>query len=161
VVSRQPSSVNIDLSSLQVLEAKLLENDIPVFIVTFATQEMLLFRNAKTAEIVVGAEDKVEQCNYVAVVTRLPEELDNELTGGWKIVEVCFSPMLLIGLLLTLPADGTKKRTRLPLGKKSIYSSYIIDYLIGITVVQRYSCEHNHYSLAFCWLEIIVATRLD
>ena len=78
--------------SFQVLEAKLLENDIPVFIVSFATQEMLLFRNAKTAEIVVGAEDKVEQCTYVAVVTRLPEELDNELTGGWKIVEVCSSP---------------------------------------------------------------------
>ena len=49
---------------------------------------MLIFRNAKTGEIVVGAEDRVEQCHYAAVVTRLEEELDNELTGGWKVVEV-------------------------------------------------------------------------
>ena len=48
----------------------------------------MLFRNARTGEVVVGAEDKVEQCTYVAVITRLPEELDNELTGGWKVVEV-------------------------------------------------------------------------
>lgn len=60
----------------------------PVFLVSFATQEMMLFRNAKTGEIVVGAENKVEQCTYVAVITRLPEELDNELTGGWKVIEV-------------------------------------------------------------------------
>ena len=67
---------------------KILENEIPVFVVTFATQEMLLFRNAKTREIVVGAEDRVEQCHYAAVVTRVEEELDNELTGGWKVIEV-------------------------------------------------------------------------
>ena len=59
-----------------------------MFVVTFQTQEMLIFRNAKTGEIMVGAEDKVEQCHYAAVVTRVEEELDNELTGGWKIVEV-------------------------------------------------------------------------
>ena len=59
-----------------------------MFVITFATQEMLIFRNAKTGEITVGAEDKVEQCHYAAVVTRVEEELDNELTGGWKIVEV-------------------------------------------------------------------------
>ena len=69
-------------------QGKILENDIPVFVITFATQEMLIFRNAKTREIVVGAEDKVEQCHYAAVITRLEEELDNELTGGWKVVEV-------------------------------------------------------------------------
>lgn len=65
-----------------------MENDVPIFLVTFATQEMLLFRNAKTGEIVVGAENKVEQCTYAAAVTRMPEDLDNELTGGWKVVEV-------------------------------------------------------------------------
>jgi len=72
----------------QIAEAKILENDVPVFLVSFATQEMMLFRNAKTGEVAVGAEDKVEQCTYVAVITRLTEELDNELTGGWKVVEV-------------------------------------------------------------------------
>lgn len=59
-----------------------------MFVITFATQEVLLFRNVKTGEIAVGAEDRVEQCHYAAVITRVEEELDNELTGGWKIVEV-------------------------------------------------------------------------
>ena len=48
----------------------------------------MLFRNIKTGEVAVGAEDKVEQCMYAAAITRVPEELDNELTGGWKIIEV-------------------------------------------------------------------------
>jgi import inner membrane translocase subunit TIM44 len=65
-----------------------LEDEVPVFLVTFSTQEMLVFRNAKTAEVAVGAENKVEQCTYVAAITRAPEELDNELTGGWKVIEV-------------------------------------------------------------------------
>jgi hypothetical protein len=50
---------------------------------------MLLFRNAKTLEIVVGAENKVEQCHYAAVITRIEDDLANELTGGWKVMEVC------------------------------------------------------------------------
>ena len=57
--------------------------------VTFATQEVLLFRSAKTGEVVVGAESKVEQCTYAAVLTRVEEELSDDLTGGWKVVEVC------------------------------------------------------------------------
>ena len=80
------------LNVLQVSTGKILENNVPVFVITFATQEMLIFRNAKTGEIVVGAEDRVEQCHYAAVVTRLEEELDNELTGGWKVIEVRFAP---------------------------------------------------------------------
>lgn len=67
---------------------KVLDNNIPVFVVTFATQEMLLFRNVKTREVAVGSEQNIEQCHYAAVVTRVEEELDNELTGGWKVVEV-------------------------------------------------------------------------
>jgi hypothetical protein len=43
----------------------------------------------KTREIVVGTEDKVEQCQYAAVITRVEENLANELTGGWKVIEVC------------------------------------------------------------------------
>ncbi|KAI0629235.1 mitochondria import inner membrane translocase TIM44 subunit [Trametes polyzona] len=78
----------LDIRQVDVSTGKILENDIPVFVITFATQEMLLFRNAKTGEIVVGAEDRVEQCHYAAVITRVEEELDNELTGGWKIIEM-------------------------------------------------------------------------
>ncbi|TFL01960.1 hypothetical protein BDV98DRAFT_528705 [Pterulicium gracile] len=78
----------LDIRQVDVSMGKILENDIPVYLVTFATQEILLFRNAKTGEVAVGAEDKVEQCTYVAAITRVEEELDNELTGGWKIIEM-------------------------------------------------------------------------
>lgn len=87
----------------QISAGKILENDVPVFVVTFATQEMLLFRNVKTREIIVGAENRVEQCHYAAVVTRVEEELDNEVTGGWKIVEVCLDSTSEISLLIYLP----------------------------------------------------------
>lgn len=69
----------------------MLEDDIPVLTVTFSTQEVLVFRNALTGDIVVGAQDKVEQCMYGAVVTRVESELDNPTTGGWKIIEVRFA----------------------------------------------------------------------
>ena len=78
----------LDIRQVDVSSGKILENNIPVFVITFATQEMLLFRNAKTREIIVGSEDRVEQCHYAAVITRVQEELDDELTGGWKVVEV-------------------------------------------------------------------------
>ncbi|TFK75032.1 TIM44 subunit of mitochondria import inner membrane translocase [Pluteus cervinus] len=78
----------LDIRQVDVSAGKILENDIPVYIITFNTQEVLLFRNAKTGEVMVGAEDKVEQCTYVAAITRVEEELSNELTGGWKIVEM-------------------------------------------------------------------------
>ena len=73
---------------LQVSQGKLLENDIPVFVVSFSTQEVLVFRNSLTREIVVGAPNKVEQVTYAAVITRIESELEDELTGGWKIIEV-------------------------------------------------------------------------
>lgn len=59
-----------------------------MFVVTFSTQEMLLFRNPVSREIVIGAENRVEQCVYAAVLTRVAEEISDELTGGWKVVEM-------------------------------------------------------------------------
>jgi len=76
------------LRAFQISDAKILDNNVPVFLVTFVTQEVLIFRNAKTREISVGADNKVEQCVYIAAITRVEEELDNELTGGWKVIEV-------------------------------------------------------------------------
>ncbi|KAJ7212413.1 import inner membrane translocase subunit tim44 [Mycena haematopus] len=78
----------LDIRQVDVSAGKILDNDIPVFVIQFSTQEVLLFRNAKTREIVVGAEDRVEQCTYFAAVTRIEEELGNELTGGWKVIEM-------------------------------------------------------------------------
>jgi mitochondrial import inner membrane translocase subunit TIM44 len=73
------------------MTGNILENNVYVLIVTFDTQELMLFRNAKSGEIVIGSEDKVEQCRYAAIITRVEEDLNNELTGGWKIVEVWVS----------------------------------------------------------------------
>lgn len=84
---------------------------------------MLIFRNAKSGEIVVGAENRVEQCHYAAVVTRLEEELDNELTGGWKVVEVrehvmAYTNVCPDDLLLS---DGTEIRSRVPINVRMAY----------------------------------------
>ncbi|TFK51643.1 mitochondria import inner membrane translocase TIM44 subunit [Heliocybe sulcata] len=78
----------LDIRQVDITSAKMLENNIPVFVITFATQEILLFRNAVSREVVVGAEDRVEQCHYAAVVTRAEEEIGDELTDGWKVVEM-------------------------------------------------------------------------
>lgn len=78
-----------ELTRRQVSTGKILEDsEIPVWVITFSTQEMLVFRNAATREVVVGAENRVEQCTYAAVITRVESELGNEITGGWKVVEV-------------------------------------------------------------------------
>lgn len=67
---------------------KVLENDVNVFIISFRTQEVVTFRDPKTGEVVVGDEGRVEQCGYVAVMTRIEEELENEETGGWKVIDM-------------------------------------------------------------------------
>ncbi|KAG8760287.1 protein translocase subunit [Ceratobasidium sp. 428] len=78
----------LDITNVDVAKGTLLDNNVPVFVVSFSTQEVLVFRNAKTGEVAVGAPDRVEQCSYAAVMTRIEDELDNELTGGWKVVEM-------------------------------------------------------------------------
>lgn len=117
-------------------DGKILENDVPVFLVQFSTQEVLMFRNAKTGEISVGADNKVEQCTYIAAITRVEEELTNELTGGWKVIEVCgfhrdFYFCLLIELL-----DGTEECSGISL---KVIFDYLYYLLIG-------TGHNNHYS---------------
>ncbi|KAL1410926.1 protein translocase subunit [Vanrija albida] len=78
----------MDIKHVDIVSGKLLENDVPVFVISFASQEVLLFKNAKTGENVVGDENAVEQCRYAMVLTRVESEIDNELTNGWKVVEM-------------------------------------------------------------------------
>jgi import inner membrane translocase subunit TIM44 len=66
---------------------KVLENDTNVFVISFRTQEIINFRDPKTGEVVIGDENKIEQCGYVMVMTRIEEELDNEETAGWKVID--------------------------------------------------------------------------
>ncbi|KAI9511400.1 hypothetical protein F5148DRAFT_1274270 [Russula earlei] len=77
-----PDSQVLDIRQVDVSTGCFPEDCTPVYAITFTTQEVLLFRDRKTRDVVIGAEDRVEQCNYAAVVTRVEEELENELTGG-------------------------------------------------------------------------------
>lgn len=78
----------IELRNVDIASGKLLENDIPVFIVGFMTQEIVTFREQKTGNVVFGKEDEVLQCSYAMILTRVEEELGNEYTMGWRIIDV-------------------------------------------------------------------------
>ncbi|GAA6003675.1 hypothetical protein JCM10207_003541 [Rhodosporidiobolus poonsookiae] len=78
----------LDIRNLDIMSAKILENDVHVFVVSWRTQEVLAYRDLKTNEITVGDPDKIEQVGYVAVLTRVEEELDNLETGGWKVIDM-------------------------------------------------------------------------
>ena len=107
-----PDSKVLDIRQVDVSTGRFLEDNTPVYVITFTTQEVLLFRNRKTREVVVGAENRVEQCNYAAVITRVEEELENELTGGWKVIEVrgFFSPLSHVWTGTDDGIDGTSVR---------------------------------------------------
>lgn len=125
----------LDIRQVDVSSGKILDNNVPVFVITFATQEVLMFKNAKTGEVAVGAENRVEQCMYAAVITKIEEDIDNELTGGWKVIEVGFAFTLLFGrsqcrglteltcFFLCLSTDGPKIGTRIPIDALFSYSS--------------------------------------
>jgi mitochondrial import inner membrane translocase subunit TIM44 len=119
-----PDSKVLDIRQVDVSTGRFLEDNTPVYVITFTTQEVLLFRNRKTREVAVGAEDRVEQCNYAAVITRVEEELENELTGGWKVIEVRrFSLLYLCQNGTDDGIDGTSIGARISI-TKSILSRF-------------------------------------
>ena len=79
----------LDIRHVDILNARLLEpGDIPVFIITCRTQEVHVYRNKKTNELAAGMEDKVQLVTYAIGVTRLPEEVSNPETRGWRMIEL-------------------------------------------------------------------------
>lgn len=78
----------LDMRGVEIAQGKMLENNIPVLIVSFQTTELMYFKDAKTGEVKVGRDDQADRCRYAVVLTRVEEELDNEVTGGWKVVEL-------------------------------------------------------------------------
>lgn len=91
----------------------MLNEEIPVFVATFQTQEIFCFRNAITKEIGAGSPTEVVNVNYAVVIGRVEEELDDEITGGWKVLEVSLARRALVDhrgdtltdVTLLLPAD--------------------------------------------------------
>ncbi|KAH6615240.1 hypothetical protein C7974DRAFT_61557 [Boeremia exigua] len=79
----------VDIRGVDVLNAKLLEpGEIPVFILTARTQEVHVYRNAKSGELASGMDDKVQQVTYAIGVTRIPEDVMNPETRGWRLIEL-------------------------------------------------------------------------
>ncbi|RUS21514.1 hypothetical protein BC937DRAFT_92448 [Endogone sp. FLAS-F59071] len=78
----------LDLRDVDLVTAKILDNDVPVLVLSYRTQEVILFRNRVTQEIVYGKEDHIEQVTYACVLTILPENVQNPITGGWRVMEM-------------------------------------------------------------------------
>jgi import inner membrane translocase subunit TIM44 len=79
----------LDIRNVEILSARILEpGDIPVFIVTCRTQEVHVYRNAKTNELAAGMEDKVQLVTYAIGVTRVAEDVNNPETRGWRLIEL-------------------------------------------------------------------------
>lgn len=79
----------LDIRHVDIMSARMLEpGDVPVFIVTCRTQEVHVYRNVKSGELAAGMEDKVQLVTYAIGVTRLPEEVNNPETRGWRFIEL-------------------------------------------------------------------------
>jgi import inner membrane translocase subunit TIM44 len=79
----------VDIRNVDILNARLLEpGDIPVFIITCRTQEVHVYKNAKTGKLAAGMDDKVQQVTYAIGVTRIPEDVSNPETRGWRFIEL-------------------------------------------------------------------------
>ncbi|KAI8928326.1 hypothetical protein BC831DRAFT_548432 [Entophlyctis helioformis] len=80
----------LDIRNVDIRQVTLLNDELPIILVGFVTQEVLLFRNVK-GELVLGQEDKIQTANYVMAFTRA-EIIDTEapynpVTKGWTIVD--------------------------------------------------------------------------
>lgn len=79
----------LDIRHVDISHARMLEpGDIPVFVVTCRTQEVHVYRNKKTNELAAGMEDRVQLVTYAIGVTRIPEDVNNPETRGWRMIEL-------------------------------------------------------------------------
>lgn len=79
----------LDIRGVDILSARILDpGDIPVFIITCRTNEVHVYRNAKTNQLAAGMEDKVQQVTYAIGVTRIAEDVNNPETRGWRLIEL-------------------------------------------------------------------------
>ncbi|KAK5168246.1 protein translocase subunit [Saxophila tyrrhenica] len=79
----------LDIRGVDILSARILEpGEIPVFVLMARTQEVHVYRKKKGGELAAGMEDKVQQVTYAIGVTRVPEEVANPETRGWRLIEL-------------------------------------------------------------------------
>ncbi|CAK7243135.1 MAG: protein translocase subunit [Sporothrix thermara] len=79
----------LDIRHVDILKARMLEpGEIPVFIITCRTQEVHVYRQVKSDELAAGMEDKVQLVTYAIGITRVPEDVSNPETRGWRLIEM-------------------------------------------------------------------------
>ncbi|KAF7585674.1 protein translocase subunit [Aspergillus hancockii] len=79
----------LDVRGVEVTHARMLDpGEIPVFVVTCRSQEVHVFKNVKTGELAAGTEDKVQLVTYAIGLTRIPEDVSNPETRGWRLIEL-------------------------------------------------------------------------
>jgi len=77
----------------------MLDDQVPVFVVSARTQETEVFRDPVTQEVKAGNPNGIAQVGYVFIFQRFEEDMGNEvrsrlidarlthqLTGGWKCI---------------------------------------------------------------------------
>ena len=58
----RPDGPVLDIRNVDIMTAKLLPQiDVPVFVVSFRTQETHVYRDTKTGEVKAGVEDRIQQ----------------------------------------------------------------------------------------------------
>ena len=78
----------LDIRGVDIVTCRILQpNDVPVLVVSCRAQEINLYRYAKTGKIAAGTEDHILLSTYAMVFTRVPEEIDDPVTEGWKVIE--------------------------------------------------------------------------
>ncbi|KAH7127664.1 mitochondrial inner membrane translocase subunit TIM44 [Dactylonectria macrodidyma] len=79
----------LDIRNVDILRARMLDpGEVPVFIITCRTQEVHVYRNAKSNQLAAGMEDKVQLVTYAIGITRVPEDVNNPETRGWRLIEM-------------------------------------------------------------------------
>ncbi|KAH6880137.1 mitochondrial inner membrane translocase subunit TIM44 [Thelonectria olida] len=79
----------LDIRNVDILRARMLDpGEVPVFIITCRTQEVHVYRNAKSNKLAAGMEDKVQLVTYAIGITRMPEDVNNPETRGWRLIEM-------------------------------------------------------------------------
>ena len=78
------------LRKVDIRDFKLIEDELPVILISCSTHEILLYRNKK-GEVALGKEDVIQSANYVIAFTKLqvmdPEAPIDPKTNGWVIVD--------------------------------------------------------------------------
>ena len=78
----------LEISLVDIARASFENDTVPVFTILCEAQEVNAFRHPNTREVVVGSTGNVLRSRYAFSMTMVDTELENELTGGWKIIQV-------------------------------------------------------------------------